>query len=371
MRARWATAMRFGRHGLAPILVLLVVVVLRLLGLGAHGPLWIVALVLLTAAMAGTARTLHRAVAQRERAEHALRHAEERFRALIRDGSEIITEAGVDGSISYVSPAAWPIMGYRSEQLLGTAMDTLVHPDDQATAVALHARALTGDAGVEQTAEIRIQHADGRWHWHAVTLRNLLGHPEVRAIVGHYRDVTEQRIARDQVAHDDLTGLANTPTLTRDLERALAHGTRYRHAVGLLFLHLDGFALVHDTYGRAVGDQLLSTVSDVLRRTVRDTDTVGRLGSGEFGIVLSQLGGAEEALAVASRIIGGITRNSSVAGLSLDVGASIGAAMAYPGGSDATTLIRHADAAAERSKLRGRNGAQLYVEEETIAPWLI
>ena len=173
-----------------------------------------------------------------------------------------------------------------------------------------------------------------------------------------------------EVTHDGLTGLANAPTLSRDLERALAQGTRYQHPVGMLFLDLDGFKRVNDTYGHDVGDRLLTTVAAVIRKTVRDTDTVGRLGGDEFGVVLTRVNGAEEALGVASRIIRGIEESASVAGLKLDVGCSIGVALANPGGSDVKSLMRHADAAMYRSKRRGRNGAQMYIEEDVSAPWM-
>jgi diguanylate cyclase (GGDEF)-like protein/PAS domain S-box-containing protein len=321
-----------------------------------------------------TAREFGQAVGYREVAEGALRRSEERFRALVRDGSEVIVEARADGFVTYVSPAALPMMGFRPEQLLGNRLTELVHPDDHTTSVELHARLLASDASTEHSIEIRIKHADGEWHWHEMTMRNMLGHPEVHALIGHHRDITERRMIQDRIAHaaahDGLTGLANSPTLARDLERALAQGTRYQHTVGMLFLDLDGFKSVNDSFGHDVGDRLLTTISEVIQRTVRDTDTVGRLGGDEFGVVLTRVAGAEEALAVAARIIRGIANSSTVAGLKLDIGCSIGVAIANPGGSDAKTMLRHSDAAMYRSKRRGRNGAQLYVEEESIAPWL-
>jgi diguanylate cyclase (GGDEF)-like protein/PAS domain S-box-containing protein len=321
-----------------------------------------------------TARVLGQTVRQREVVQDALRRSEERLGALVRDGSEVIVEARADGSVTYVSPASLPVMGFRPEQLHGQGLNDLVHPDDHTKNVELHARVLASDAATEHTVEIRLRHADGAWHWHEMTVRNMLSHPEVRALIGHHRDITERRTIQDRIAYaaarDGLTGLANSPTMARDLERALALGTRYQHPVGMLFLDLDGFKRVNDTFGHDVGDRLLTAISDVIRRTVRDTDSVGRLGGDEFGVVLSRVAGAEEALAVAGRIISGIEGSSSVAGLRLDVGCSIGVAIASPGGSDAKTMLRHADAAMYRSKRRGRNGAQLYVEEEIVAPWL-
>ena len=321
-----------------------------------------------------TAHALGQSMQMRETAEAAVRRSEERFRALVRDGSEVITEATADGMVTYVSPASWAVMGYRPDTLHGRKMESLIHPEDHVTVVELYARLLAGDSSTEHTAEIRVRHSDTQWHWHEMTLRNMLQHPEVRAIIGHHRDITERRVTQDRIAytaaHDGLTGLANAPTLGRDLERALAQGTRYQHSVGMLFLDLDGFKAVNDTYGHAVGDRLLRSVSDAIRHTVRDTDTVGRLGGDEFGVVLTRVAGAEEALTVAQRIIKAIEGSASVAGLKLDVGCSIGVALANPGGSDAKTLLRHADAAMYRSKRRGRNGAEVWRDDELTAPWL-
>jgi diguanylate cyclase (GGDEF)-like protein len=180
--------------------------------------------------------------------------------------------------------------------------------------------------------------------------------------------------APEQVAHtaayDSLTGLANGPMLIRDLELALRQGTRYQHPVGMLFLDLDGIKPVNDAYGPEVGDRLLRTISEVIAHNTRDTDVVGRLGGDEFGVVLTRVHGADEARTVAARVIAGIVNNSSVAGLRLDVGCSIGVSLAYPGGTDAKTLLRHADTAMDKAKRRGRNGCELFVEEELNAPWL-
>ncbi|MEV6492398.1 diguanylate cyclase [Actinoplanes sp. NPDC051633] len=334
-----------------------------------HGVSMLIALGTLT-----TARVIGHSTEQRERAEAALRAGEERLRALLRDGSEVITMSEANGTVTYASQAIAQVMGYFPNDVAGKRLREYVHPDDLLADAELHERVLAADDSVEHTAEMRFRHADGAWHWHEVILRNMLSHPQVHAVVGHHRDITERRAVQDRIAHaaahDSLTGLANGPTLTRDLERALAHGTRYQHPVGFLFLDLDGFKLVNDTYGHEVGDRLLNAIADVVRRTVRDTDTVGRLGGDEFGVVLTRVGGADEAMAVASRIIEGIERNSSVAGLRLDVGCSIGVAMAFPGGTDAKTMLRHADAAMYRSKRRTRNGYELYVEEDLDAPWL-
>lgn len=328
---------------------------------------------LVAAAIVAGARTLGRFADDKERAEAAVRRSEDRFRALVRDGSEVITMCDAAGDVLWASPAARPVMGYNPEELRGHVLRGLFHPDDEAAAVELFARLLTSDSTVEHSAELRVRHANGTWCWHEIVARNMLAHPSVQAIVTHQRDITDRRAAQDRIAyaasHDALTGLANSATLERDLARALAQGTRYQHPVAVLLCDLDGFRAVNETYGHDVGDRLLQTVSGVLKRTTRETDTAGRLAGDEFGVVLTQVRNAEEAMTVARRIVEGAVASASVAGLKLDVGCSVGVALAYPGGSDAKTLMRHADRARFRGKSGGRNSTTMHVQDEISAPW--
>jgi len=312
-----------------------------------------------------TTRAFGQAVAGREAAERALRHSEQWSRALVRDGSDMIVAAGADGTVTYVSPAVLPVLGYAPDELIGTSMTDLTHPDDRD----LPRRSPAGDTSAVYTIEVRVRHADGRWRWHEVTVRNLLAQPEVGALLSHHRDITESKLARDRTARDVLTGLASAAMVGRDLERALAQGTRYQHPVGLLMLELAGVTAVTDTYGQEAGDALLRTVGAAIRRTVRAVDTVGRLGGDEFAVVLTRVNGADQALGVAGRIVRGIRAGSVVAGVTMEVGCTVGVALAYPGGTDAKTLLRHADTALRRAKQRGPGGVRLYVEEDVTAPW--
>ena len=218
-----------------------------------------------------------------------------------------------------------------------------------------------------------MRHADGSWHWHEIIARNMLAHPAVQAIVSHQRDITERRAVQDKIAHaashDALTGLANGPTLTRDLERALAAGTRYQHPVAVLFCDLDGFKAVNDTYGHDVGDRLLQTISGVIRRVTRDTDTAGRIGGDEFGVVLTRVnttgGGAER----------GPPDHRGDHHQQFGGRPQAGRRLQYRGGPGLPGRLgrRNADAsrrrAMYRSKRQGRNGSQIYVPEEIAAPW--
>ncbi|GAA3252115.1 diguanylate cyclase domain-containing protein [Dactylosporangium siamense] len=311
--------------------------------------------------VATTGRTLGRSVARQERAEAALRSNADRFRVLVQDSSDIITVSTAQGDITYVSSAADHVVGVPAEQLLGRGFWSLIHPDDVAAARALHTRVLAAGPHDSQRGELRVRSAGGEWRWHEISSRNLLDHPAVRGIVGHHRDITERRAARErieyQATHDALTGLVNAQTFVPALERALAD---HAGPLGLLFLDLDGFKQVNDTLGHHVGDDLLTEIGHLIRSATNPRDVVGRLGGDEFGVLLPHVADPAAALAVARRIVTAIDRDLSVAGHRVRVGCSIGVAMSTPG-VDAKDLLRQADLAMYETKRLRRNGCQLFV----------
>ncbi|SHM27567.1 PAS domain S-box-containing protein/diguanylate cyclase (GGDEF) domain-containing protein [Cryptosporangium aurantiacum] len=319
--------------------------------------------VLITLGVVTTSYVLGEAVRQREDAEAALRRSEELFRAVVQDGSDIITLTADDGRIVYISPTAERITGHRLESLLGDGLWRHIHPDDQADAALFNTR-IHRNPDTEHTMEIRIRHADGEWRWHEFVVRNLLAHPGVRAIVGHHRDVHDRRTAQDRIAHaamhDALTGLLNSASLLRGLSQALADGASGGYPIGLLFLDLDGFKQVNDVHGHAAGDRMLRTISDVLRRTCRERDLVGRMGGDEFAVVLNGVASAEQAASIADALITAVDAAQPADAGPARVGCSIGIALAEPGAIDSDGLLRHADVAMYASKRRGRNGHEVY-----------
>jgi len=313
-------------------------------------------------------RIFGNAVRKQEEAENALRVSEARFRAVVQDGSDIITLTDADGRIVYVSPTAERITGHPPESLLGVGLWTHIHPDDTRSAVELNQR-IHGSPGTEHTGEIRIRHADGSFRWHEFVVRNLLAHPGVQAIVGHHRDVDGRRNAQDRIAfaatHDALTGLVNNAAFKLALEQSLADGARGGYPVALLFLDLDGFKQVNDVHGHAAGDEMLRMVSDVLRRVCRERDVVGRIGGDEFVVLCNGVGGVGHAEAVARAVVTGIDDAQPPDDGQPRVGCSIGIALAEPGAVDARTLLRRADAAMYASKRRGRNGYEVFADSMT------
>ncbi|GAA3390852.1 hypothetical protein GCM10020369_46430 [Cryptosporangium minutisporangium] len=323
---------------------------------------------LVTVGTVTTSYVLGEAVRQREEAEAALRRSEELFRAVVQDGSDIITLTDADGRIVYVSPTAERITGHPPDALLGDGLWAHIHPDDQPGAVEFNAR-IHRHPEIEHAMEMRIRHADGLWHWHEFVVRNLIAHQGVRAIVGHHRDINDRRAAQDRIAyaatHDALTGLLNSTSLLLALDQTLADGASGGYPVGVLFLDLDGFKQVNDVRGHAAGDRVLQTISAVVRGACRERDAVGRMGGDEFAVVLNGVAHTEQAASIAGAIIDGIDAAQPTDPGVPRVGCSIGIALAEPGTSDASSLLRQADAAMYTSKRQGRNGYAVYAMTAT------
>lgn len=159
-----------------------------------------------------------------------------------------------------------------------------------------------------------------------------------------YRARSSALLARS----DALTALANRRAFEEELRRVVRR--RSTHAAGVLFVDLDRFKAVNDTYGHAAGDTVLTTCAGRIRSAVRPGDFVARLGGDEFAIILRRVGVREEAYAVATRVRTEIARPIVIDGQVVSVDASIGVALAPGDGTDPDTLLGSADSAMYHAK---------------------
>jgi len=174
------------------------------------------------------------------------------------------------------------------------------------------------------------------------------------------RAALQARLAH-QATHDTLTGIPNRSGGLAALEGALARSRRQRTTLGLAFLDLDGFKAANDTYGHQVGDAVLCEVAERLRGHARSGDSYARLGGDEFIVIAENIGSPTDALAFAHRIGGVIAEPIASGDYLVEIGVSIGLALAPAGRESLLHLLAHADRAAYRAK-RAKTGVELYDE---------
>ncbi len=175
------------------------------------------------------------------------------------------------------------------------------------------------------------------------------------AVVITLVDVTTYVREAALAANDPLTGLPNRAGLIAHLTNALGSAKTTGAEVAVLYLDLDRFKLVNDTLGHHIGDLLLIKVADRLRNATRRTDMVARLGGDEFAIVQENESQPRSAEQMARRLVELIGRTYVISGHQLNIGASIGIALAPAHGHDRDTVLRHADLALYRAKADGRS----------------
>lgn len=159
--------------------------------------------------------------------------------------------------------------------------------------------------------------------------------------------------------HDVLTGLANRFLLNDRLEMALKQAKRTGRIVGVLMIDLDRFKEINDGFGHRIGDRVLRETADRLKRSVRATDTVGRLGGDEFLVVLPDLKNASEAEGIAAKIVKAVSAPVAVENALVAVSASVGVGTSAQPCQDPEMLLHVVDAAMYRAKHCGRNNYRL------------
>ncbi|OGA25690.1 MAG: hypothetical protein A3I02_09765 [Betaproteobacteria bacterium RIFCSPLOWO2_02_FULL_67_26] len=189
----------------------------------------------------------------------------------------------------------------------------------------------------------------------------------IRVIGSQIGQFIQRRQAEDELAQlaqfDTVTGLPNRYLFLDRLGLMLTQAQRNDWLIGTLFVDLDRFKAVNDTYGHDAGDLLLRQVATRLTGCVRGGDTVGRLSGDEFAVMLSNLAKADDAGLVAQKIVSALTAPFDLGGHQAYISASIGIAV-YPGdGGEPDILIKNADTAMYRAKEQGRNGYQFYLPQ--------
>ncbi|MES1171033.1 MAG: EAL domain-containing protein [Actinomycetota bacterium] len=264
-----------------------------------------------------------------------------------------------DGVIVEHNPALSHVLGY-GHSLAGRPLQQLMHSDDVDRDSDLREQLLAGELPFYQVQK-RLVHSNGAIIWARLTLSH--APTDVSSVVVQVEDVTEVRRAKDllerRALYDHLTGLANRTLLLDRLKVALDVHEHRNTTVGVIYLDMDHFKIVNDSFGHEAGDSMLLELANRIQASVRSGDTVARLGGDEFVVVLENVANQAAAEGLLAAISEGVQVPIQVEGHEVMPTVSAGLAMAEPG-IDAERLIRNADIAAYNAKLGGRARVEVF-----------
>jgi diguanylate cyclase (GGDEF)-like protein/PAS domain S-box-containing protein len=293
----------------------------------------------------------------------ATRSAEARFNALIRNTADVIAIVSPEATILYVTPTAERIFGFPAQDLIGQHLDELVAIDDRARLREILAQDLA-QSGASATMEARVPRGDERERVVEIHGTNMDAEPAIGGRLLSLRDATDRKGAEEQLKrmalHDPLTLLANRSLFRDRVEHAVAVSKRNGRGIAVMFVDLDNFKRINDSFGHAIGDRVLHKSAQRLVKATRSGDTVARLGGDEFAVLLENLIERESVLEIATRVVASLQESLDLPGeADMRVSASVGVAFLAPD-EGVEELMRNADVAMYAAKTAGKGRHVVY-----------
>ena len=307
------------------------------------------------------ARALSFEMSQHRRSKVALRSSEERYRLLFDRNLAGVYIAAVDGSIIGCNDACAQLFRYDTQEefLQQSGVISYMNPRDRDSIM----RRLRADGAV-MNEEVELRAKNGESVWALENVRLIPPQEDMGpTLEGILLNITDRKRAEEEIAyrayHDSLTSLPNRSLFLDRLGLAVAHATRRKQQLAVMFLDLDDLKTINDTLGHGMGDNLLKMVAGRLRETLREEDTVARVGGDEFLVLLPEVESEKDAENVARKLLSAIRQPFLVEQDELHVTTSLGVAIFPRDGTTAETLMRNADGAMYSVKEAGGNGVEV------------
>ncbi len=300
-------------------------------------------------------------ITREKKALEALKKSESKYRTLVEKMAEGVYLL-YNNRFEFVNNRFVEMFGYTREELKKIDFRKLVAPESLPL-IEERTRKLKMGEPIPEKYEFVALRKDGE-KVHVEASVAYVPYKGGIATQGIVRDITEKKAyekkLRYMATHDILTGLPNRRYFMDFLKAAIESSKRYGHMTAVMMLDLDGFKEVNDKFGHDMGDRVLVKAAERLRRSVRRSDILSRMGGDEFLVLVPILKSAEDVVGMGRKIVNSFREPLEVDGALYNITVSVGAAVFPQDGADAIELIKKADIAMYKVKRSGKNAFSLY-----------
>ena len=293
----------------------------------------------------------------------AVRSIEREYRLLLDESSDPIFAFFPDGEYRYVNRALARGVGKRTEEIIGHKIWDVFSTEEADKRFAVVRWVF--ENGDSRIIEVRVPRPDGD-HYYLTTVKPIMDDLlNVVSVICISKDITERKHMEDRLAHlaqhDALTDLPNRALFSDRLQKAITQAKRDGTRLALLSIDLDRFKPVNDSFGHPVGDLLLQAVAKRMLESIRESDSVGRIGGDEFLVLLPSVDGIDDAVNVAEKIHRALAQPFELPEYGrLSISSCIGIALYPDHGESELILLRNADCSMYNAKLQGRNRVRVF-----------
>jgi diguanylate cyclase (GGDEF)-like protein/PAS domain S-box-containing protein len=308
------------------------------------------------------------------RSHAQLMNSELLHRYMVNNSPDIVYLLDKNGNFSFFNKQVEKLLGFSGKELLGRHYSTLVHPGDLERSRFVFSERRTGQRA-SKNVELRLLHKDNKnsqlapkqsdidVELHSTGVYKNCKNRKEKIFLGTYgvvRDISQRKATEKQfhhqLYHDILTNLPNRSLFQDRLRLALTYGRRNKQCLAVMFLDIDGFKEINDSFGHACGDNLLQTFSVRLKSCLRGSDTLARISGDEFTVLIPQIEDRDDTSKVAQKIIDEFKIPFKMDTVELTIGVSIGIAIFPVNGESDEELLQKADWAMYYVKHHGKNG---------------
>lgn len=305
-----------------------------------------------------------RDITDRKRVEESMR----KLSMSVEQATDLIVLTDVEGKIEYINKAVEDISGYGKEELIGKNREVWQSGLNEKMFKDMWE---TVRSGRPFQGIFTNRRKDGElfYVYEVITpLKDL--NETITHFVSTGRDITQQKFMEEKLEHlayyDTLTGVPNRGLFVDRVTQGIARARYSKKIITALVVDLDLFKFINDAYGFTAGDEVLKSITKRLLESVREGDTVARLGSDDFGVLLLDVAESEDIILVVKKIMENISVPMRIEGEEIVLTAGIGIAVYPYDGETAQDIMKSADIALTKAKQQGRNNYQFYTKDMTL-----